>query len=822
MTSSNQTSPSTSVYVEGMSCASCTGSVHAALAELEGVESVSVNLMTGRAQVQAAHPPSAAAILEAIDDIGFEPRWETLDLEVEGMTCASCTGRVERALEEMPGVKEVAVNLATGRARVHVAQGLVVSGDLIEELDDIGYEAREVTAQTSSVVKREDKHAEQTRDLKRALIVAACLTLPVFALEMGGHMIPGVHGWIAQTIGMHTSWLIQCALTTLVLCGPGRRFFKKGVPALLRRAPDMNALVVLGTSAAYGYSLVATFMPTLLPEGTREVYYEPAAVIVTLILVGRYLEHRAKGRTGEAIKSLATLGAKSARVRRGQAFVDLPIEEVRPGDVFQVRPGERIAVDGEVVEGASFVDESMLTGEPVAVRKEVGDEVVGATLNTTGSLNVCATHVGSDTVLARIIRMVEDAQGAKLPIQLVVDKITMWFVPGVLALASLTFLVWMVFGPSPALGLALVNAVAVLIIACPCAMGLATPTSIMVGTGRGAQLGILFRQGDALQTLCEAKIIALDKTGTLTLGAPTLTDIDVTGPYTRDEVIGWMAAVESLAEHPIAKAIVDAAEHPLPGPVTGFEAHTGRGVSAEVEGHRLEIGAARYMHDLGLDTSAHDARAGALGAQAKTPLYCAIDGVLCALVAVSDPIKPTSGAAIKALHQMGLKVAMITGDDAATANAVAQTLGIDEVIAQVLPEGKVQAIERLSKSHGTLVFIGDGINDAPALAHADVGIAMGSGTDIAMDAADVILMSGELSGLPDALALSRATIRNIHQNLFWAFAYNVCLIPIAAGALYPITGTLLSPSLAAGAMACSSVFVLFNALRLRGYRSQRV
>ena len=490
MTSSTPTpTPSvSSVYVEGMSCASCTGSVEAALAELDGVEGVSVNLMTGRAQVRAAGPVSASSILDALDGVGFEARWQTLDLEVEGMTCASCTGHVERALLGLPGVKQASVNLATGRARVLVAQGLVGVDELVEELCDIGFEAREVPQQTSSHQRQEDKHAQGTRDLKRALILSVCLTLPVFALEMGAHMIPGVHAWIGRTIGMQTSWIIQCILTTLVLVGPGRRFFKKGVPSLLRRAPDMNALVVLGTSAAYGYSLVATFLPDLLPVGTREVYYEPAAVIVTLILLGRTLEHRAKGQTGEAIKALATLGAKSARVRRDDVFVDLPIDEVRSGDVFQVRPGERVAVDGEVVEGDSFVDESMLTGEPVAVQKKTGDEVVGATLNTTGSLTVRATHVGSDTVLARIIRMVEDAQGAKLPVQLVVDRVTMWFVPGVLVLATLTFVVWMIFGPSPALGLALVNAVAVLIIACPCAMGLATPTSIMVGTGRGAQL----------------------------------------------------------------------------------------------------------------------------------------------------------------------------------------------------------------------------------------------------------------------------------------------------------------------------------------------
>lgn len=478
-------------------------------------------------------------------------------------------------------------------------------------------------------------------------------------------------------------------------------------------------------------------------------------------------------------------------------------------------------MDGEVVEGASFVDEAMITGEPVPVEKRAGATVVGGTVNQTGALTFRATAVGADTMLAQIIRMVEEAQGSKLPIQALVDRVTLWFVPAVMAAAALTFLVWAIFGPEPAITFALVNAVAVLIIACPCAMGLATPTSIMVGTGRGAELGVLFRKGEALQSLKDARVVALDKTGTLTEGKPTLTDLETTGGHARNNVLALIASVEVKSEHPIARAIVEAAEADglKLSDLTRFESVTGYGVSADVGGRHVEVGADRFMEKLGLDVGAFATIAARLADEGKSPLYAAVEGELAAIIAVADPIKPSTPEAIRALHDLGLKVAMITGDNRRTADAIARQLGIDEVVAEVLPDGKVEAVRALKRQHGGLAYVGDGINDAPALAEADVGIAIGTGTDIAIEAADVVLMSGSLKGVPNAIALSKATIRNIRQNLFWAFAYNTALIPVAAGALYPTFGWLLSPVLAAGAMAMSSVFVMGNALRLKRFRA---
>ena len=531
----------------------------------------------------------------------------------------------------------------------------------------------------------------------------------------------------------------------------------------------MNSLVAVGTAAAYGYSLVATFMPQALPPGTVNVYYEAAAVIVTLILLGRYLEARAKGRTSGAIQRLIGLQAKTARVRRAGGITEVLMAEVRPGDIVEVRPGERLPVDGLVIEGDSWIDESMISGEPMPVAKTAGCLVTGGTVNQTGALAFRATAVGEATMLAQIIRMVEAAQGGKLPIQALVDRITMWFVPVVMVLAALTFAVWLIFGPDPALTLGLVNAVAVLIIACPCAMGLATPTSIMVGTGRGAELGILFRKGEALQALQGVTVVALDKTGTLTMGKPVLTELILAPGFARPDVLAAVAAVEAKSEHPIARAIVQAAvdEGLILPKITGFTSLTGFGVVADVKGQRVQIGADRYMVQLGLDVALFAADAARLGTEGKTPLYASIDGQLAAIIAVADRVKDTTPAAIRALHALGLKVVMITGDNARTAQAIAAQLGIDEVVAEVLPGDKVAAVKRL-KSRGVLAYVGDGINDAPALAEADVGIAVGTGTDIAIDAADVVLMAGRLTGIPDAIALSRATMGNIRQNLFWA------------------------------------------------------
>ncbi|MGO7834948.1 heavy metal translocating P-type ATPase [Rhizobium johnstonii] len=800
--------------IEGMSCASCVGRVERAIKAVPGVDTASVNLATERATVTFKDTVDAAAVLQAIEGAGYEARIETLEMLVVGMTCASCVSRVERALKVVPGVVEASVNLATEKATIRFAAGAVSQRTLEDAVRAAGYEPKsESRLETAAAADRRDV---EMRSLALRFGVSAVLTLPLFLIEMGSHVIPGVHGFVMDVVGMRQSLYMQFALATIVLFGPGLAFFWKGVPNLLRLAPDMNSLVVLGTSAAWAYSVVATFLPAALPSGTVNVYYEAAAVIVTLILLGRYLEARAKGKTSQAITRLLGLKAKTAFVERSGTFVEIGIDEVVTGDVIRIRPGEKVPVDGTVVSGASYVDEAMITGEPVPVSKSAGSEVVGGTINKTGSFTFRATKVGADTVLAQIVRMVEAAQGSKLPIQAVVDRVTGWFVPAVILVALLTFGAWMILGPSPALTFALVNAVAVLIIACPCAMGLATPTSIMVGTGRAAELGILFRKGEALQSLREAKVVALDKTGTLTKGKPELTDFQVSDRFVREDVLAWVASIEALSEHPIAEAIVKTAEAEglALAAVEDFEASPGYGVKGTVAGRSLLVGADRALVREGVSVEGFASIAEALSSKGRSPLYVAVDGRLAAIVAVSDPIKETTPEAIRSLHALGLEVAMITGDNRRTAEAIAAQLGIDQVIAEVRPEGKVEAVKRL-RERGKVAFVGDGINDAPALTEADVGLAVGTGTDVAIESADVVLMSGDLTAVVRAVGLSRATIRNIKQNLFWAFVYNASLVPVAAGLLYPVNGTLLSPVFAAGAMAMSSVFVLGNALRLR-------
>ena len=809
------------IPVLGMTCASCVGRVEKAIAAVPGVAKASVNLAAERAHVEFGEGGDTASVVEAIRKAGYEPLAHTIDLKIGGMTCASCVGRVERALKAVPGVLAADVNLATERAHIKALAGTAELPALIAAVERAGYQAQLAGEATPAMADREREAREaEIRSLKRAALVAAAATLPLFLIEMGRHFIPGVHHWLAMTVGEQPWRVASFVLAAIVLFGPGLRFFRKGVPNLIRRTPDMNSLVVLGTTAAFAYSVVATFAPRLLPAGADHVYYEAAAVIVTLILLGRLFEAQAKGRTSEAIKRLMTLQAKTARVVRDGEEHEVPVAEVTEYDIVAVRPGERIAVDGEVVDGSSFVDESMVTGEPIPVEKTAGSTVVGGTVNKTGAFRFRATKVGADTMLAQIVRMVETAQGAKLPIQALVDKVTGWFVPAVIAAALLTFAAWWLLGPSPALAFALVNAVAVLIIACPCAMGLATPTSIMVGTGKAAELGVLFRRGEALQGLREVKVVAFDKTGTLTLGRPALTDLETTGDLDANEVLSSVAAVETRSEHPIAEAIVEEAKTrglTIAAP-EAFEAVPGFGAQALVDGRRVQVGADRYMRQLGLDVGVFRDTAARLAAEAKSPLYAAIDGKLAAIIAVADPIKPTTREALAALHAQGLKVVMVTGDNAATARAVADALGLDEVVAEVLPDGKVAAVQALRERYGPIAFVGDGVNDAPALASADIGIAMGAGTDVAIESADIVLMRGDLRAVATAMSLSRAVLNNIRQNLIWAFGYNVVLIPVAAGLLYPAFGVLLSPMVAAGAMALSSVSVLTNALRLKAFR----
>ncbi|EAQ24907.1 heavy metal translocating P-type ATPase [Roseovarius sp. 217] len=806
------------IAIEGMTCASCVGRVERTLTDVNGVSDVSVNLANESAQFDITEGADFSQVATALESIGYPLRTRTVKLTLTSMSCASCVGRVDRALGALPGVLDVNVNLASESAVVTIADGAVTPQDLLAATRAAGYPAELAeTGEGHSAVARKE---EDARLIARKTMIAALLALPVFLIEMGSHLIPGVHDLIAGTIGQQASWYIQFALTTIILAGPGRVFFAKGIPALLRGAPDMNSLVAVGTGAAWAYSVVATFLPGLLPEAVRAVYFEAAAVIVVLILLGRWLEARAKGRTGAAIERLLGLQARTARVIRDGDAKDIDIDDIRVGDTLLVRPGERIALDGEVTKGEAYVDESMITGEPVPVAKTEGDAVTGGTVNGSGSLHIRATRVGADTTLAQIIRMVEEAQGAKLPIQGLVDRITLWFVPVVMAVAALTVAIWLAIGPDPAVTLALVAGVSVLIIACPCAMGLATPTSIMVGTGRAAEMGVLFRKGDALQALASVGVVALDKTGTVTEGRPEMTDLVLADEFARDEVLSLIAAVESQSEHPVAEAIVRAAqaEGAARADAEGFESITGYGVRARVSGHDVLVGADRLMAREGLDTGDLAKAEADLAAKGRTALYAAIDGQVVAVIAVADPVKSASAEAIRSLQGMGLRVAMITGDKRETAEVIAREVGIDTVIAGVLPDGKVAALDELREGGARIAFVGDGINDAPALAHADVGIAIGTGTDVAIESADVVLMSGDLRGVVNAVQVSRHTMRNIRQNLFWAFGYNTALIPAAAGVLYPAFGLLLSPVLAAGAMALSSVFVLTNALRLRRLR----
>ena len=792
--------------VTGMTCASCVGRVERALTRVEGVTAARVNLAAERAEVEVAGA-DPGQLVAAVQRAGFDVPVRTVDIVIGGMTCASCVGRVERALAAVPGVTLANVNLATERATV---TGLADPQDLIAAIARTGFDAAQASGHTDAPGAQ---HEAEAQALRRDLAIAAVLTLPVFVLEMGSHMIPAFHHWIMATIGMETSRWVQFVLTAAVLIGPGRRFFAKGIPALLRGGPDMNSLVAVGTLAAFAYSAVATVAPGAFPPGRAQVYFESAAVIVTLILLGRWFEARAKGRTSDAIRHLIGLQPRTARVHRDGAVTEVAVDAIRLGDLIDLPPGARVPVDGVVTEGEGLVDESMLTGEPLPVAKSPGSPVTGGTVNQTGAFTFRATAVGGATVLSQIVRMVQDAQGAKLPIQALVDRVTMWFVPVVMAVAGLTVIVWLWVDPS----LALVNGVAVLIIACPCAMGLATPTSIMVGTGRAAELGVLFRRGDALQRLSEVRAVAFDKTGTLTEGRPVLTSVHAAPGIDADRLLALAAAVESRSEHPLARAVLaEAQARGLTVPeATGFASVTGQGATATVAGQAVAVGSARFLRDRGIPPDSLANPAAQAAKSGATAIHVAIDGQAAGLLAAADRARPDATGVIADLQGLGLSTTLVSGDSAAAAGHVARDLGIGTVLAEVLPAGKATALRDIRAAQGPVAFVGDGINDAPALAEADVGIAVGSGTDIAIEAADVVLTGGRLSGVPTAIALSRATMRNIRQNLFWAFAYNAALIPVAAGALYPGFGILLSPILAAGAMALSSVFVLTNALRLR-------
>ena len=795
----------------GLNCAGCVSRAEKALADVEGVSDANVNLATSVASIQYAAPADVTEMAKALQSAGYPAEITTTSLNIEGMHCASCVGRVENALKAQSGVTEAHVNLATEKAIVQHAANVVTAKELTAVVAAEGYVAKAVSDDNHT-----DKKSDDLARLKAATIMAALLALPVFVVEMGGHLYQPFHHFIAATIGEQTSRILQFFLTTIVLFGPGRQFYVKGYPLLFKGTPDMNTLVALGTSAAYGYSVVSTFAPGLLPAGTANVYFESAAVIVVLILVGRFLEARAKGKTGSAIRNLVGLKPKLARVERNGDTIEIPIEDIVVGDIILVRPGEKIPTDGVVVSGSTYVDESMITGEPIPSQKLANSEVVGATINGAGAIRFTATKVGRDTVLSQIIQMVEQAQGAKLPIQSLVDRITAWFVPFVLIAATLTLALWLLFGPPPSLGLALVSAVAVLIIACPCAMGLATPTSIMVGTGRAAENGVLFRKGDALQSLQAIDTIVFDKTGTLTLGRPEVASMVVSDGFENHDVLAAIAAVESQSEHPISQAIVRRAEEIELGfpEISDFQSLTGLGVSAKVNSQIVHVGSVKLAKSLEINADDFSDSVSAIASKGQTPVLAIIDGQLAAIIAIADPIKDDTGEAVAALQNKGLDIVMLTGDNDVTARAIAAELGISTVISDVMPADKANEINRL-KETAKVAFVGDGINDAPALAAADVGIAIGTGTDVAIESAEVVLVSGSINSVVSAISISKKTMTNIKQNLFWAFAYNIVLIPVAAGVLYPFSGVQLSPMLAAGAMALSSVFVISNALRLR-------
>jgi P-type Cu+ transporter len=795
--------------VTGMSCAACARRVEKTLSGTEGVSSASVNLAVEKATV--AYDPDATkpeALMRAVEDAGYGVEKGEADFGVTGMSCASCVGRVEKALRGVPGVLDANVNLAAERANVEYLAGAAEMRDFESAVEGAGY----------GVIREEEGAAEDAREreygrLRRQFFLAAALTVLVLIGSlpmMLGVMIPVPARWLN---------FVLLALATPVQFWAGWRFYRGAWGALRHGQANMNTLVAVGTSAAYLYSAVATLAPGLF-DGRADVYFDTSSLIVTLILLGRLLEARARGRTGEAIKKLAGLQARTARVVRGGEEIDVPVEEVEVGDKVIVRPGEKVPVDGVVVRGESAVDEAMISGESMPVTKREGDEVIGATINRTGTFRFRATKVGRDTALARIMRMVEEAQGSKAPIQRLADRISGVFVPVVMVLATLTFSVWLLFGPEPAFTLALLNFVAVLIIACPCAMGLATPTSIMVGTGRGAERGILVKGGEALEEAHRLTTVVLDKTGTLTKGEPRLTDVVVRDGFSRDELVMLAASAERGSEHPLGEAIVAGARHLVLAEPEGFDAPTGRGVRATVEGRSVAVGSRKLMDDYGFPEDGLSPELERLSGEGKTPVLVAVDGEPVGILAVADTVRKESREAVETLKKMGLGVAMITGDNERTASAVAREIGIERVMSGVLPDQKSGEIKKLQAEGEVVAMVGDGINDAPALAQADVGIAIGTGTDVAMEAADLTLISGDVRGVGRAIRLSRATIRNIRQNLFWAFAYNVVLIPVAAGALYPLFGTagFLNPIFAAAAMALSSVTVVSNALRLRRAR----
>lgn len=803
-----------SIPIVGMSCASCAGRIEEGLSGLTGVKDASVNFAAERVSILLdPEKMRPGDIVSAVSDLGYEVKTDKASIPISGMSCASCVSKVESAIKGLGGVISAQVNLATERGTVEYIPTITSIEDIRKVIIDIGYTPLEVRGE-GLVIKGEELKQLEYHRLKMRFIVSLLLTIPIFPLMY--------HEYIGLShLPNNLMLILQLLLATPVQFWCGWQFYKGAISAARHKTTDMNTLIAVGTSAAYLYSIVATFIPSLFEAGglSADVYYDTSTAIITLILMGRLLEARAKGQTSAAIKKLIGLQAKTARVIRDPSELDIPIEDVVVGDIVVVRPGEKIPVDGVVIEGYSAVDESMITGEGIPVEKEAGDKVIGATINKTGTFKFEAAAVGKDTALARIIRLVEEAQGSKPPIARFADLIASYFVPSVIGIASLTFIIWFLFGPDPRFTHAMLNFVGVLIIACPCALGLATPTSVMVGTGKGAESGILIRSGNALEKAHRINTIILDKTGTLTKGVPEVTDIIPHGIKT-EELLSYAASGEKGSEHPLAEAIVDRAKGDRVDiyDLEDFDAMPGHGIKAGIKGKRLLIGNIRLMEAEGVDISRARGEIERLSDEGKTGILVALDGVIAGLIAVADQLKENSIPVVKSLEGLGIEVIMLTGDNRRTAEAIAKVAGIKRVFAEVLPEDKAALVKKLQDEGRIVGMVGDGINDAPALAQADVGIAIGTGTDVAMEAADITLISGSLNGIVTAMALSRATIRNIRQNLFWAFIYNIILIPVAAGILYPFFNLLLNPILAAAAMGMSSVSVVSNALRLRWFK----
>ena len=814
--------------VTGMTCATCVRNVERALNRTEGVAEATVNFATERAHI--SYDPALVDVrqlVERVDAAGYGVAQSSIELPITGMTCASCVRNVERAIGRQPGILAVNVNLATERATVTYLPGTVRRADIVQAVEDAGYGVVDLSdAAVPEDAERAARDAEIARQ-KRLVLIGAIFTLPLFLVSMGrdlymaslpmaGHAMDSAMQGAVPAL----DWLLWAGwpfifglLATPVQFIVGRQYIVGAVKAARNRSTNMDTLIAIGSSAAYLYSVaVLVGIVTGLSDVIGDhVYFETAAVILTLITLGKLLEARAKGRTSEAIKKLMGLAPRTATLLRDGQEVEVAVDDVLAGDTLLVRPGERIPVDGVVIEGRSSVDESMLTGESLPVNKETGSAVIGATVNKQGRLVVEAQKVGAQTALAQIVRLVEQAQGSKAPIQRIADRVSGVFVPVVLVLAALTFLGWLVIG-QVGFTVAMVNAVAVLVIACPCALGLATPTAIMVGTGRGAGMGVLFKTSEALETAHRVQAVALDKTGTITRGEPAVTDVIAAEGFDADELLRLAASAERGSEHPLGAAIVQAAQAkglPLAQP-EGFMADAGKGISATVAGREVVVGSPRHVLGAALDgTGAFNGSIEALQGRGRTVSVVRVDGQTAGIIGIADTIKDGSAEAIRALQALGIEVAMITGDNARTAQAIAAEVGITRVLADVLPDQKTAAVQALQTEGRRVAMVGDGINDAPALAQADVGIAIGTGTDIAMEASDVTLVSGDLRGVARAISLSRATMRTIYQNLFWALIYNIILIPVAMLGL-------LVPMLAAGAMAFSSVFVVSNSLRLKG------